>query len=76
MAFAAATKIVVVTETASIATMETGEVLTELFFPGMMSAELSDFIFWLGLLAALAVGFAVAFPVNLYLVKRGIRHQH
>ena len=76
MAFVAATKIVIATETASIATMETGEVLTELFFPGMMSAGLGDLVFWVGLLAALVVGFAVAFPVNLYLVKRGIRHHH
>jgi len=76
MSFFTATKIVITTETLSIATMETGEVLTEIYFPGMMNTGLSDLVFWLGLLAALAVGFAVAFPVNFYLVRRGVRHQH
>ncbi|OGY24051.1 MAG: hypothetical protein A2172_00695 [Candidatus Woykebacteria bacterium RBG_13_40_15] len=76
MSLKSATKIVVATETASIAVMETGEVLTEFFFPGMMNAALVDILFWVGLTAALLVGFAAAFPVNLYLVRRGIRHQH
>jgi len=76
MSLRTATKIVVATETASIAVMETGEVLTELFFPGMMNAGLKDLVFWIGLAAALVVGFLAAFPVNLYLVRRGVRHQH
>jgi hypothetical protein len=41
-----------------------------------MSAGLTDSIFWIGMLAALIVGFIAAYPVNLILVKRGVRHQH
>lgn len=33
-------------------------------------------VFWLGMGLALGVGFAAAFPVNLILVKNGIRHRH
>ncbi len=71
-----ATKVVIATEFLSILVMETGEVLTEVYFPGMMEAGLGDIVFWLGLITALTVGFLVAFPVNLYLVSKGIRHQH
>jgi hypothetical protein len=41
-----------------------------------MQARLSDLTFWLGLISALVVGFVAAYPVNLYLVNKGIRHQH
>lgn len=73
---AEATKITVSTETLSIVVMETAEVLTEIYFPGMMHAGLSDAVFWAGLGTALVMGFAAAYPVNLALVKRGIRHAH
>jgi hypothetical protein len=76
LSFISATKIVLATETFSIIAMETGEVLTERFFPGMMNAKLNNLIFWIGLVATSAVGFATAFPVNLYLVRRGVRHHH
>ena len=56
--------------------METAEALAEVYIPGVMQAGLTDGIFWLGMLAALASGFAAAFPVNVVLVSRGIRHQH
>ena len=69
-------KIVLVAEGLSIAVMETAEVLVQVYTPGVMEAGLSDDIFWLGMLAALAAGFAAAFPVNLILVKNGIRHRH
>lgn len=71
-----ATKIVIATEFLSIFVMETAEVLTEINFPGMSSANLNDLVFWIGLATALAVGFIAAFPVNLYLVNKGIRHNH
>lgn len=50
--------------------------LAEVYIPGVMEAGLGEGIFWLGMLAALAAGFAAAFPVNLILVKNGIRHRH
>lgn len=74
--FSSATKIVLTTETLSILVMETGETLIEIFFPGMKNAGLAHFTYWLGLATALFVGFLAAYPVNLYLVQRGIRHHH
>ena len=74
--FKTAFKTVLVAEGLSIAVMEGFEVLTEVYTPGVMNAHLSDPIFLLGMLLALAVGFVAAFPVNLYFVKRGIRHVH
>ncbi len=74
--FAEAARIVLVAEGLSIAVMETAEVLVQVYTPGVMEAALTDGIFWLGMLAALTAGFAAAFPVNLILVKRGIRHRH
>ena len=46
------------------------------FAAELMEAGLSDSIFWIGMLAALAVGFIAAFPVNYYMIRRGVRHQH
>ena len=69
-------KIVLVAEGLSIAIMEAFEVLTQFFIPGVMEAQLSDGIFWLGMIAGLIVGFIAALPVNYYMIKRGVRHQH
>lgn len=70
------TKIVATTETLSILVMETGEALTEWHFPGLKSAGLTHFRYWAGLIVSLTVGFVIAFPLNWYLVKRGVRHIH
>lgn len=69
-------KIVFVAEFLSIAVMEAFEVGTQLVIPGVMEAGLIDTIFWLGMFAALIVGFIAAFPVNYYMIKKGVRHQH
>lgn len=74
--FQQAIKIVFVAEGLSIAVMEAFEVGTQLLIPGVMEASLSDGIFWAGMAAALAVGFIAAFPVNYFMIKRGVRHQH
>ena len=71
-----ALRIVLIAEGLSIAVMETAEVLAAVYIPGVMEAGLGEGIFWLGMLAALIAGFAAAFPVNLILVKNGIRHWH
>lgn len=67
--FAKAVKIVFVAEGLSIVVMETFEVLTQLIIPGVMEANLTDGIFWLGMAAALVVGFVAALPVNYYMIK-------
>jgi hypothetical protein len=71
-----ALKIVLVAEGLSIVVMEAFEMLTQLLIPGVMEATLSDSLFWLGMIAALIVGFIAALPVNYYMITRGIRHQH
>lgn len=74
--FKKAFKIVLVAEGLSIAVMETAEVLVEIYTPGVMEAGLLSWIFWGGMLLALSVGFIAAYPVNYYLIGKGIRHQH
>ncbi len=72
----AAFKQVLVAEGLSIAVMETTEVLVELNTPGVMDAGLSSPVFWLGMALALTAGFAAAWPINYWLVGKGIRHVH
>lgn len=71
-----ALNVVIAGEGLSILVMETFEVLTEVFIPGVMTAHLTDSIFWIGMAAALVVGFIAAFPVNYIFIKRGFRHNH
>lgn len=71
-----ATKIILTTEILSIMAMEAAEATTEILFPGMKRVGLIHLTYWLGLGLALISGFVVAFPVNLILVNRGIRHHH
>lgn len=69
-------KIVLIGEGLSIAVMEAFEALTQVLIPGVMVATLTEGIFWLGMFASLVVGFVAALPVNYYMIKRGVRHQH
>jgi hypothetical protein len=71
-----AIKAVIIGEGLSISAMETFEVMTELAIPGVMTAHITDSIFWIGLVAALVVSFIGTFPINYILIKKGIRHQH
>lgn len=74
--FRHALKLVIVGEGLSILVMESFELGTQLIIPGVMHAELSEPIFWLGMGAALIVGFIAALPVNYFMIKRGVRHMH
>jgi uncharacterized protein DUF4396 len=74
--FKNALKTVVIAEGLSIAVMEGFEVLTQWAIPGVMTAQLTDLIFWIGMFASLLVGFIAALPVNLIMIKKGVRHQH
>jgi len=69
-------KLIFIAEFVSIAVMETAEVLTEIYFPGMMNGSLTNPMFWLGMLVALLAGFIAAYPVNYYTIKKGINHHH
>ncbi len=74
--FRQAFRIVLVAEGLSILVMEIFELGTQLLIPGVMEAGLSDGIFWAGMAASLVVGFGAALPVNYYMIKKGVRHQH
>lgn len=74
--FSKAFRIILVAEGLSIVVMEAFEAITQLAIPGVMEAGLSDGIFWLGMIASLIAGFFAALPVNIYMIKRGVRHQH
>ena len=76
MAFGQAVRIVMIAEGLSIAVMETAEVLVQVYTPGVMQAGLTEGIFWLGMGLSLVAGFIAAFPVNVILIGRGVRHHH
>jgi len=67
---------VFVAEGLSIAVMEATEVLVQVYTPGVMESGLTSWIFWAGMFLALTAGFIAAYPVNYYLIGKGIRHQH
>lgn len=69
-------KTVLIAEGLSILVMETAQVLTEIYTPGVMEAGLTDGLFWFGMGLAMVAGFTAAFPVNYWLIGRGITHKH
>lgn len=69
-------KTVMIAEGLSIAVMEATEVLVQIYTSGVMVSGLASWIFWGGMLLAMAAGFIAAYPVNYYLIGKGIRHYH
>ena len=69
-----ALRIVVAADTLSIATMELVDNGVMAVIPGAMDAGLVNPVFWLAMSLALAVAFAAAYPVNLYLLGKGKGH--
>jgi hypothetical protein len=61
-------------DTISIATMEIVDNAFVVLVPGALAAGLTDGLFWWSLLISLAVAFAVAVPVNRWLIARGRGH--
>jgi len=74
--FKFAFKIIFIAEFISIAVMETAEVLIEIYTPGVMSAGLTEPIFWAGMALALSGGFVAAYPANYIMIKRGMKTCH
>ncbi len=74
--FKRALKTVLLAEGLSILVMETTEVVIEIYTPGVMAAGLTSWFFWAGMLLAMIGGFIAAYPVNYFLIGKGIRHQH
>jgi len=69
-----ATGITFAAETLSITTMEIVDNLVVLAVPGAMDAGLGDVLFWGSLALSLALAFVAAFPVNRWLINRGLGH--
>jgi Domain of unknown function (DUF4396) len=61
-------------DTASIATMEITDNAFILLVPGAINAGLATWLFWVSLVTSLIVAYAVAFPVNRFLIARGKGH--
>ena len=66
MAFAA--------DTLSITVMEIVDNAVLLLIPGAMDAGLTSLLFWGALAFSLAVAWVAAFPVNRWLLARGLGH--
>lgn len=61
-------------DTASISTMELADNAFILAVPGAINAGLNTSLFWASLLISLIVAFAVAYPLNRFLISRGKGH--
>lgn len=61
-------------DTVSIAVMELTDNAIVVAVPGAMSAGLTDALFWGSLVLSLVLAFAAAFPVNRWLIARGLGH--
>jgi hypothetical protein len=69
-----ALRIAFASDTVSLTTMELTDNAVVLAVPGAMTAGLTDPLFWGSLGLSLVLAFVVAFPVNRWLVARGLGH--
>ncbi len=70
----AALRLALAADTVSIAIMEIVDNGVMLVVPGAMDAPLSSPLFWGSLGSALAIAAIAAYPVNLWLIRRGRGH--
>lgn len=66
--------LVLAADTISIAVMEIADNGFILIVPGAINAGLDTLLFWISMLVSLVVAFIVAFPVNKYLITKGMGH--
>lgn len=74
MVFRRALKLAFASDTLSITVMEIVDNAIMLAIPGAMDAGLSSPLFWSSLAVSLLVAGAAAFPVNRWLIGRGLGH--
>ena len=67
-------QLAVAADAASIAVMEVVDNVLMLFIPGAMAAPLDSLLFWGSLALSLVVAGVAAFPVNRWLIARGLGH--
>ncbi|WP_424214162.1 DUF4396 domain-containing protein [Streptomyces sp. BI20] len=70
----AAIRVALAADTVSIAVMELVDNGVIALWPGAMDAHLSDGLFWVVLVIALAAAFVLTTPVNRWLIGRGKGH--
>jgi hypothetical protein len=74
MPFATVFKLALASDTASIALMEVVDNAMMLAIPGAMDSGLGSPLFWISLAVSLLVAGAAAFPLNRWLISRGMGH--
>jgi hypothetical protein len=74
MSFAAAMRLALAADTASITVMEIVDNAIMLVIPGAMDAGLASILFWASRAVSLAIAAVAAFPVNRWLISRGRGH--
>ena len=74
MAFGEAARIALAADTLSIIVMEVVDNAVMILIPKAIDTGLSDLLFWSSLAFSFAVAFVAGFPVNLWLVRRGLGH--
>ena len=74
LALGSALSIAFAADTLSITVMEIVDNAVLLIIPGAMDAGITDLLFWGSLAFALAVAWMAAFPVNRWLIGRGLGH--
>ncbi|MBA9001781.1 DUF4396 domain-containing protein [Thermomonospora cellulosilytica] len=74
VAFRQALKIALAADTVSIAVMELVDNAIIVGIPGAMDAGLASVLFWAALAFALAVAFVVTWPINRWMIARGLGH--
>src|SRR4051812_22457380 len=72
--FGTALKLALASDTVSITVMEIVDNAIMLVVPGAMDSGLSSIVFWASLAASLAIAAVAAFPVNRWLIARGMGH--
>ncbi len=76
MSLSQAFKIIWLGETISIAIMELAMNLTDYYYGGMSVSSVWNVTFWTGFLIALPAGFIAAYPVNLAMLRKGLKNCH
>jgi hypothetical protein len=74
MSFPAAARVALAGDTVSITVMEIVDNGVVLAVPGAMNAGLADLLFWGSLAVGLVLAFFAAYPVNAWMIRRGIGH--
>lgn len=74
LSFRKALRLVFAADTLSILSMTIADNLLILLIPGAMDKDLSHPVYWISRVISLTAAFAVAFPVNASLLKRGKGH--